>query len=130
MRRAAPAFPGLSGRRGRGKPETAHGAGEVAEAALRTYPDLKGIYLTSAGADRVVTALTSAGRAEIVFITHELTDDRRALLRARRIHAVVDQDPSTEVQSVADTMARLLGRADGTAATVLTPVRIFTAENC
>ncbi len=110
--------------------ETALGAGEVAGTALRTYPDLKGIYLTSAGADRVVMAIAAAGPAEVVFITHELTGDRRTLLRARQIHAVVDQDPSTEVQSIADTMARLLGRADGTAATVLTPVRIFTAENC
>jgi LacI family transcriptional regulator len=109
--------------------ETAEGAGAVAAAALRSHPALKGIYLTSAGADRVVAALEAAGRSEVVFITHELTADRRALLRARRIHALIDQDPSGEVLSVAAIMARLLGRADGSAATLMTPVRIFTAEN-
>lgn len=110
--------------------EVAEGAGEVAAAALSAHADLKGLYLTSAGADRVVAALKAARRSEVVFITHELTADRRALLRAREIHAVIDQDPSGEVLAVAVLMARLLGRAEGSAASLLTPVRIFTAENC
>ncbi len=66
----------------------------------------------------------------MVFVTHELTEDRRALLRSRRIDAIIDQDTAAEVRSVTDIMARLLGRADGAAASVLAPVRIFTAENC
>ncbi len=110
--------------------ETAQGAGEVAATALRCYPGLRGIYLTSAGADRVAAALNAAGAPDVSFITHELTDDRRALLRARAIHAVVDQDTSAEVRSVAEIMARLLGRLDGIAEAPPTPVRIFTAENC
>ncbi len=66
----------------------------------------------------------------MVFVTHELTEDRRALLRSRKIDAIIDQDTAIEVRSVTHIMARLLGRADGAVATVLAPVRIFTAENC
>ena len=110
--------------------ERAEQAGIVTAAALHRYPGLRGIYLTSAGADAVAAVLRRAGRPDIVFITHELTADRRALLRRREIHAVVDQDPSGEVRAVADIMARLLGRADGDPNGVVTPVRIYTPENC
>ncbi len=110
--------------------EIAEGAGEVAAAALRSHPGLGAIYLTSAGADRVIEALAAAGASAVIFVTHELTEERRSLLRARRIDAIVDQDTAMEVRSVADVMARLLGRADGVPTTMPTSVRIFTAENC
>ncbi|RYC29106.1 LacI family transcriptional regulator [Lichenibacterium minor] len=110
--------------------ETAEGAGDVAAAALRTHPDLRAIYLTSAGADRVVEALSAAGAPSMVFVTHELTEDRRVLLRSRKIDAIINQDTAIEVRSVTHIMAQLLGRADGAVETVLAPVRIFTAENC
>ncbi|WP_245496766.1 LacI family DNA-binding transcriptional regulator [Lichenibacterium ramalinae] len=110
--------------------EMAQGAGDVAAAALRSHPGLKAIYLSSAGADRVVAALKAAGAPNVVFVTHELTDDRRALLQVREIHAVVDQDTSAEVQIVAEVMARLLGRLDGSAPVPLAPVRVFTPESC
>ena len=109
--------------------ETAQGAGDVA-AALRSHPGLKGIYLSSAGADRVVAALKTTGAPGIVFAMHELTDDCRALLRSREIHAMVDQDTSAEVQIVAEIIAPLLGRRDGSAPAPLAPVRIFTPESC
>lgn len=105
-------------------------AGMVAAAALRRHPDLRGLYLTSAGADAVTAVLRHGGRSDIVFITHELTAERRALLRAREIHAIVDQDYSGEVRAVAETMARLLGRVEGDASSVITPVRVYTPENC
>ncbi|MDX7951544.1 LacI family DNA-binding transcriptional regulator [Lichenihabitans sp. Uapishka_5] len=110
--------------------ETAHRAGTIVATALRRHPGLAGLYLTSAGADAVVASLMAAGRPDVVFITHELTEDRRALLQRRAIHAVVDQDAASEVQVVADTMARLLGRIEGDVLTRPTPVRIYTAENC
>ena len=84
----------------------------------------------SAGADRVVAALKAAGMRDVAFITHELTEDRRALLLSREIHSVVDEDTSAEVQIVAEVMARLLGRLDGAALVPLAPVRVFTPENC
>lgn len=105
-------------------------AGLVAAAMLRRHPDLRGIYLTSAGADAVAAVLRRTGRTDVAFITHELTADRRVLLRRREIQAVVDQDYWGEVRAVADTMMRLLGRADGDPTSVITPVRIYTSECC
>lgn len=104
-------------------------AGAIAAESLRARPDLRGIYHASAGAGPVVAALRAAGRGDVVVVTHELTEDRRALLRSRAIHAVVDQDPAAEVRLAAETMARLLGRLDGAVVSAPTPVRIFTAEN-
>ena len=104
-------------------------AGEVALAALRGNARLRGIYHASAGAGAVVDAVNVAGRRDIVMITHELTEDRRSLLRARAIHAVVDQNPTAEAMVAIETMARLLGRLDGDVITTLTPTQIYTAEN-
>ena len=104
-------------------------AGQLALAALREAPDLRGIYHASAGAGAVVAALRTCDRTDVVVITHELTADRRALLKARAIDAVVDQDPDAEVRVVVATMARLLGRLDGEPVSTVTPIAIFTAEN-
>ena len=108
--------------------EDAERAGQIVVAALRDSPGLGGIYHASVGAAPVVAALRACRRSDVVFITHELTDDRRALLRARALDAVVDQNPAAEVRTAVETMARLLGRLDGEPATTLTPVQIFTAE--
>jgi LacI family transcriptional regulator len=104
-------------------------AGCIALTALRDNPRLRGIYHTSAGVRPVVAALRQNTRKDVVLITHELTEARRALLKQRAIRAVVDQNPVAEVRTAVETMARLLGRLDGDPASILTPVQIFTAEN-
>ncbi len=93
------------------------------------WPGLHGICHASAGADAVVSALRQAGRRDLVVVTHELTADRRKLLKERAIDAVVDQDPEGEVRAAIETMARLLGRFDGDPVSTVTPIRIFTPEN-
>lgn len=104
-------------------------AGRMALDALRENPALRGIYHASAGAGAVVDAIAVACRKDVVLITHELTEDRRSLLRARSIHAIVDQNPAAEATVAIETMARLLGRLEGDATTTLTPTQIYTAEN-
>ena len=109
--------------------EDSQRAGTIAAETLRHRPDLRGLYLASAGAPLVAGALRAAGRPDVAFVTHELTDDRRALLRARALHAVVDQDPAVEVRVAVETMARLLGRLEGEVTSASIPCRIFTPEN-
>ena len=109
--------------------EDAERAGQIALAVLADFPTLRGIYHASAGAAPVVAALRDRDRTDVVFITHELTDERRALLQDRAIDAVVDQNPAAEVRVAVETMARLLGRLDGEPTTTLTPIRIVMAEN-
>jgi LacI family transcriptional regulator len=64
-----------------------------------------------------------------VFITHELTDNRRTLLRERAIDAVIDQNPALEARVAVETIARLLGRLEGEPVTTVTDIRIYMAEN-
>lgn len=105
-------------------------AGALVHHALRTDPDIRAIYHTTAGARAIVDVLRRLGRArDIIFVTHELTEHRRALLRARAIDAVIDQDPVREAELAVETMARLLGRLEGEAVTILTNFHIYLAEN-
>ena len=76
-------------------------------------PGIPGVYNVSAGAPPIVAALKALRRDDIVFITHELTPDRRELLRQGLIDAIIDQNPEFEVRAAIETMARLVGRLDG-----------------
>lgn len=104
-------------------------AREVA-AALAAHPDLRAIYHTTTGATPLVEALEARGRrGDIVVVTHELTPGRRRLLRARRLDAVIDQNPQREIRLAIETMARLFGRLDGPARSIETEIQIYTPEN-
>lgn len=109
--------------------EHGENAGDLAHAALRARPALRGIYNASAGAAAVVRAREALGRADTVFITHELTDAYRGLLAAGKIDAILDQDPELEVRTVVDLLAAHFGRADAAPATLWTPTRIHMIEN-
>ena len=105
-------------------------AGLLVREALAAAPATRGLYNASAGARAVADAIRDAGRRnEIVVITHELTEDRRDLLRAGLIDAVIDQDAEQAVQVAVETLARVMGRLEGTVADVVTPLHIHMREN-
>ena len=102
----------------------------IVRSALRRHPGLRAIYHTTTGAGGIVRALADAGRtASVTVVTHELTETRRRLLRARQLDAVIDQNPRLEVRVALETMARLLGRLAGEAGSVSTEIQIHMAEN-
>lgn len=110
--------------------EDAHRAGRLVYDAFAADPGLCGLYHASTGARPAVEALRRLGRdRDTVIITHELTEDRRRLLRDRAIDAVIDQDPDLEMRVAMEVMARLLARLEGEPASVTTDVRIHMAEN-
>lgn len=109
--------------------ERAERAGELVRDALLANPNIRGVYSVSAGAPVVVAALKALGREDVVFITHELTPDRRELLRQSLIDAIIDQNPEFEVRAAVETMARLSGRLEGPTSTTITPVHIHMIEN-
>ncbi|ODT76176.1 MAG: hypothetical protein ABS76_31930 [Pelagibacterium sp. SCN 64-44] len=105
-------------------------AGDLVHDMLRQNPSIKGIYNASTGAQPVVDALRTLGRErDVVFITHELTENRRRLIHEGSIDAVIDQGPQLEVRMAIETMARLLGRLEGPAESIITPVHIHMIEN-
>lgn len=109
--------------------ERAERAGELVRDALLANPNIRGVYNVSAGAPPVVAALKALGREDVVFITHELTPDRCALLRQGLIDAIIDQNPEFEVRAAVETMASLTGRLEGPSSTTITPVHIHMIEN-
>ncbi|SES47789.1 transcriptional regulator, LacI family [Rhizobium sp. NFR03] len=110
--------------------ERAETAGDLVFDALRRNPKIRGIYNASAGAQTVVTALKTLGRAdEVVFITHELTDDRRQLIRQGLIDVIIDQRPDLEVLTAVQALASYFGRNDHPPASLVTPIDVYMIEN-
>jgi len=82
---------------------------------LSHHPDLAGIYNIGGGAGGVVRALREARRErEIVFISHGLTPETRALLIDGSLDAVLNQDPRSTLLSVAAIFANLRAGRDAT----------------
>jgi len=106
-------------------------AGDLVATALKRYPAIRGVYNASAGARPVTDALRRAGRTgDVVFITHELTEDRRRLLRNGAIDAVLDQNPPLVVRRAVETLAARFGRLDPGPDSTVTPVQIHMRETC
>jgi len=105
-------------------------AGDLVYNALQKNPSIRGIYNASAGALTVVNALKMLGREKnVVFITHELTEERRSLLKQGLIDAIIDQDPEFETRMAIETMGFLFGRLDAAPPTTTAPVNIHMIEN-
>ena len=111
--------------------EQSERAGDLVFDALKRNPSVRGIYNASAGARTVVDAMRATGRQnEIVFITHELTEDRRVLLRDGLIDAIIDQNPEFEVRTAIEAMAQHFGRIEAATMSTITPIYIHMIENC
>ncbi len=104
-------------------------AGDLVLSALRRHDGLRGVYNATTGARAVVRALDAAGRRDVVVVTHELTESRRALLRAGRIDAVIDQNPEAEVPIAIRALACHFGRAEPLAGRPPPLIQIHTIEN-
>ena len=104
-------------------------AADIAWQALRDRPGIRGIYNIAVGALLVAQAVARHGR-DLVLITHELTPDRRELLRAATLDAVIDQDPALEIQTAVHLIAHLHGRSATPPPEGPTPLRVFLRENC
>jgi LacI family transcriptional regulator len=106
-------------------------AGDLVFRSLKARPGIRGIYNASAGARTVVDAIRGVGRSrDVVFITHELTDERRTLLREGLIDAVIDQNPELEVCTAVELIAAHFGRLEAPPRSTVTPIRIHMIENC
>ena len=107
-------------------------AGDVVYRALRNNPDVRGLYNVSAGNLAIAKAIRSLGlEHKIVIITHEITPERRQLLRDGILDAVIDQNPKLEAQRAVEVLGRHFKRTENDLRLEeYTPFNIFIRENC
>lgn len=110
--------------------ESPERAGELVHHVLNSNRGVRGIYNASAGARHVVEAIKSLGSPQkVIFITHELTDERRGLLKDGLIDVIIDQDPETEVRTTVEHLAHYFSRRDEPPTSLITPISIHMREN-
>lgn len=98
--------------------------------ALTAHPDLGAIYNASAGTVPIADLLTRRGLAgQVMFFTHELISERRALLANGVLDAVLDQDPVKEVAIALHVVADAFGRSPLKVESTEPPVRIYFRES-
>lgn len=106
-------------------------AGALVHKALRQNTDINGIYNLSTGDRSIVEAIKRLGRENsTVVITHELTADRKALLKEGAIDAVIDQNPELEALTAINLLANHFGRTTDKWLSTQTAIAIYTRENC
>ena len=66
----------------------------------------------------------------MVFITHELTPDRKGLLQKGVVDAVIDQNPELEAMTAMELIAKKFGRSEAVGINKTTPINIYIRENC
>ena len=65
-----------------------------------------------------------------MIITHEITPERRSMLRDGIIDAIIDQNPRLEVSRAIEVLGRHFKRIEGDVLGEYTPFHIFIRENC
>lgn len=105
--------------------------GEILMEELTAHPGIRGVYNASSGSRSVAGALERLGIAgRAVYITHELTPNRRELLRRGLISAVIDQNIDVSTRAVLDFVGRHFGRLEPGGFEPITPFQIYLRENC
>jgi LacI family transcriptional regulator len=103
---------------------------DVFEAALRTHPDIIGIYNAGGANSGIAAVLERHNRGEaIMWIGHELTDNSRRWLKSGLMDIVLDQAPEVQARRAIDTVLSTNGFLDAEISSE--PVRFLTitAEN-
>jgi LacI family transcriptional regulator, galactose operon repressor len=111
---------------------------EVLRDALKTYPDIIGIYNAGGANSGIASVLEDhcaggsaapVGSKAIMWIGHELTDNTRRWLKCGLMNIVLDQGPEIQARRAIDTVLRRIGFLDVEVTTE--PVRFLTisAEN-
>jgi LacI family transcriptional regulator len=105
-------------------------AGALTSELLRRHPDLAGIYNVSTGNRAIARALARLGLTRrIVVVTHELTAERRVLLKSGALDAIIDQNPELEAMTAVGLIAQHFGRREAPPGMGTIPLSIYLSEN-
>lgn len=98
--------------------------------SLAAHPNVVGIYNPTAGNVGIRKAIEKLGLVDrITIITHELTPNRRDMLRDGYIDAVIDQNPDIEARRAMEMIAEHYGRYSPDTEDQYTPFSLFIREN-
>jgi LacI family transcriptional regulator len=111
--------------------EQADQSEQLVRDVLARHRDVVGLYNVSSGDQGIARAIRAVrGQERITFITHELTPERRRLLVEGVVDVVIDQNPALEAAMAMEVIAAHFGRIEGRPSRFITPVQIYTWENC
>lgn len=97
--------------------------------ALRADPGIDDVYSIGGGNRATLAAFEAAGRAPRVFVAHDLDRDNRALLRARRVSAVLHHDLRADVRRACRLLMQAQGVLPGVPSSVPAQVQVVTPYN-
>jgi LacI family transcriptional regulator len=96
--------------------------------ALDRNPDIGAVYSIGGGNVATVRAFEQRGRTYRVFIAHDLDEDNRTLLRARKISAVLHHDLRADANLAGRMIIQVHGGMSGVA-TAMSAIRVVTPHN-
>lgn len=90
-----------------------HYSAELLSSALKTYPDLAGLYNAGGANSALIDVLRRHARERnIFFVGHELTDYTRKALQDGIMDVVLDQAPEAQARRSLDLILRRIGLTD------------------
>jgi LacI family transcriptional regulator len=102
--------------------------GALVERALAAAPDMAAVYSAGGGNRAILDAFAAAGRICRVFIGHDLDADNLALLREKRISAVLHHDLRQDMRSACRHILQAQGALSHSPAG-LSPIQVVTPFN-
>jgi len=102
---------------------------DAVHAALETEPTVRAVYSVGGGNVATLAAFEALGRQASVFVAHDLDGDNRALLRSRRISAVLHHDLRADLGRACRLLLQARGLLPGSPLTVPSQVQVVTPYN-
>lgn len=97
--------------------------------ALARHPSIDAVYSPGGGNVATLRAFDEMGTAPAVYVAHDLDRDNRALLRARRLSAVLHHDLRADMRRACRVLLQARGIVPGRPVTVPSQVQVVTPFN-
>ena len=96
---------------------------------LASHPSINAVYSAGGGNVATLRAFDEAGIVPKVYVAHDLDDDNRALLRTRRISAVLHHDLGADMRRACRLLLRARGILPGRPVGIPSQVQVVTPYN-
>lgn len=96
---------------------------------LALHPSINAVYSAGGGNVAILTAFDEVAVTPLVFVAHDLDGDNQALLRTRRISAVLHHDLRADMRRACRLLLRARGILPGKPASIPSQVQVVTPYN-